>query len=132
MRPLFLSLLVKKNQMDDKLIEFLSGFVTPERLSLYNKILSFRTNYITVVLEDIYQTQNASAVLRTADCFGIQDVHVIENNNIFHVNPNVVKGASNWITVNRYNEQGQNTTETLRKLKKDGYRIRRSAISTTS
>jgi tRNA (guanosine-2'-O-)-methyltransferase len=123
MRPFFLSLLVKKNQMDDKLIEFLSGFVTPERLSLYNKILSFRTNYITVVLEDIYQTQNASAVLRTADCFGIQDVHVIENNNIFHVNPNVVKGASNWITVNRYNEQGQNTTETLRKLKKDGYRI---------
>lgn len=109
--------------MDDRLIEFLSGFVTDERLSLFNKILSFRTNYITVVLEDIYQTQNASAVLRTADCFGIQNVHVIENNNVFRVNPDVVRGASNWVTVHRYNREGQNTTEALRKLKQDGYRI---------
>lgn len=109
--------------MDDKLIDFLSGFVTPGRLSLFNKILSFRTNYITVVLEDIYQTQNASAVLRTSDCFGIQNVHVIENNNVFRVNPDVVRGASNWVTVNRYNQRDHNTTEALRKLKQEGYRI---------
>lgn len=123
MHPFFLSLPAKKNQMDDRLIEFLSGFVTAERLSLFNKILSFRTNYITVVLEDIYQTQNASAVLRTADCFGIQNAHVIENNNVFRVNPDVVRGASNWVTVNRYNQEEQNTIVALRKLKQDGYRI---------
>jgi tRNA (guanosine-2'-O-)-methyltransferase len=123
MHPFFLSLPAKKNQMNDRLIEFLSGFVTAERLSLFNKILSFRTNYVTVVLEDIYQTQNASAVLRTADCFGIQNVHVIENNNVFRVNPDVVRGASNWVTVNRYNREEQNTTDALRKLKQDGYRI---------
>jgi tRNA (guanosine-2'-O-)-methyltransferase len=109
--------------MDHKLIDFLSGFVTLERLSLFNKIISFRTNYITVVLEDIYQTQNASAVLRTSDCFGIQNVHVIENSNVFHVNPDVVRGASNWVTVNRYNRNEHNTTEALRKLKQEGYRI---------
>lgn len=109
--------------MDDQLIEFLSGFVTPERLSLFNKILSLRTNYLTVVLEDIYQSQNASAVLRTADCFGIQNVHVIENSNVFHLNPDVVRGASNWISVNRYNQKTENTVDTLRSLKKDGYRI---------
>lgn len=123
MHPFFLSLPAKMNQMDDRLIEFLSGFVTVERISLFNKILSFRTNYITVVLEDIYQTQNASAVLRSADCFGIQNVHVIENNNVFRVNPDVVRGASNWVTVNRYNKEEQNTTDALRKLKQDGYRI---------
>jgi tRNA (guanosine-2'-O-)-methyltransferase len=123
MHPFFLSLPAKKNQMDDQLINFLSGFITAERLSLFNRILSFRTNYITVVLEDIYQTQNASAVLRTADCFGIQNVHVIENNNVFRVNPDVVRGASNWVTVNRYNQKKQNTTDALRKLKQDGYRI---------
>ena len=123
MRSFFLSLRSQKNDMEAKLIQFLSGFVTPERLALFDKILSLRTNYITVVLEDIFQSQNASAVLRSADCFGIQNVHVIENKNIFQVNPEVVRGASNWVTVNRYNKESMNTVSAIRKLKKDGYRI---------
>lgn len=123
MRPFFLTLHAKMKNMEDQLIQFLSGFVTPERLVLFNKILSLRTNYITVVLEDIYQTQNASAVLRSADCFGVQTVHVIENKNIFQVNPDVVRGASNWITINRHNQHEINTLSAIRKLKADGYRI---------
>lgn len=109
--------------MNTGFIEFLSEFVTPERLSLYKKILSLRTNYLTVVLEDIYHAQNSSAVLRTADCFGIQNVHVIENEHIFHLSPNVVKGASNWVTVNRYNQESSNTLDCIRSLKQKGYRI---------
>jgi tRNA (guanosine-2'-O-)-methyltransferase len=109
--------------MEQQLIEFFSGFVTAERFALFNKVLSFRTNYITVVLEDIFQTQNASAVLRSADCFGIQNVHVIENRNVFQVNADVVRGASNWVTVNQYNQESTNTVSALRKLKADGYRI---------
>ena len=109
--------------MDVELIQFLSGFVTPERLNLFNKILSLRTNYLTVVLEDLYQTQNTSAVVRTADCFGIQSVHVIENKHAFQVNPDVVRGASNWVTVNQYNGTEMNTSVALQKLRQDGYRI---------
>lgn len=109
--------------MNHKLISFLSEFVTAERLALFNKTLSLRTNYLTVVLEDLYQTQNTSAVVRTADCFGIQNVHVIENKHIFQVNPDVVRGASNWVTVNRHNGAEMNTPEALRKLRQDGYRI---------
>ena len=109
--------------MEAELIQFLSGFITPERLKLFNRILSLRTSYLTVVLEDLYQTQNVSAVLRTADCFGIQNVHVIENKHVFHVNPDVVRGASNWVTVARHNETEMNTPETLQQLRKDGYRI---------
>jgi len=109
--------------MESSLIQFLSEFVTSERLTLFNKILSFRTNYITVVLEDIFQTQNASAVLRTADCFGVQNVHVIENRNVFRVNPDVVRGASNWVSVKHYNKEDNNTIDAIRKLKADGYRI---------
>jgi len=109
--------------MKPELIQFLSGFVTPERLSLFNKILSLRTNYLTVVLEDLYQTQNTSAVVRTADCFGIQNVHVIENKHVFDVNPDVVRGASNWVSVIRHNGAAMNTPEALRKLRREGYRI---------
>jgi len=123
MLPFFLSLPFQKIKMELKLIQFLSEFVTPERLTLFNKILSFRTNYLTVVLEDIYQTQNASAVVRTADCFGIQNVHVVENKHVFNFNPDVVRGASNWVTVNRYNRTKMNTPEALQTLRKEGYRI---------
>lgn len=109
--------------MEPNLIQFLSEFVTPERFALFNKILSFRTNYLTVVLEDMYQTHNASAVVRTADCFGIQNVHVIENNHVFNFNPDVVRGASNWVNVKRYNGTEMNTPQALQKLRKEGYRI---------
>ena len=109
--------------MEPKLIQFLSEFITTERLTLFNKILSLRTNYLTVVLEDMYQAQNASAAIRTADCFGIQNVHVIENKHVFNFHPDVVRGASNWVTVNRYNSAEMNTKEALNKLRQEGYRI---------
>ncbi|MBI9015598.1 MAG: RNA methyltransferase [Clostridiales bacterium] len=87
------------------------------------QVLAHRTKYVTVVLEDIFQPQNASAVLRTCDCFGIQDVHIIENRNEFNVDPEVVMGSSKWISIHRYNQQQNNTREAIQKLKKQGYRI---------
>ncbi len=109
--------------MDSKLIDYLSEFLTQKRYALLNRILELRTNYLTIVLEDLYQTQNTSAAIRSADCFGIQNVHVIENKNIFHVNPNVVRGATNWVTVNRYDNKETNTHRVFQKLRDDGYRI---------
>jgi len=109
--------------MEPDLIQYLSGFLTNERLSLFQRILSLRTNYLTVVLEDLYQTQNTSAVLRTADCFGVQNIHVIENKNVFQLNPDVVRGASNWVTVTRHNGKTMNTPDALQQLREDGYRI---------
>jgi len=115
--------LKKKKTMKAELLEYLSAVVTPERLSLYNKIIESRTNYITVVLEDIFQPQNASAVLRTCDCFGIQNVHVIENRNQFQVDTEVSMGSSKWITLNTYNKKSNNSLEAIQTLKKKGYRI---------
>lgn len=106
-----------------ELLKYLSSVVTPERLSLYNKIVENRTNYITVVLEDIFQPQNASAVLRSCDCFGIQNVHVIENRNEFQVDTEVSLGSSKWVTLNTYNEKENNSLKTIQALKKEGYRI---------
>ena len=45
------------------------------------------------MLEDIYQPHNASAVLRSCECFGVQDVHVVEGRNRFEVNGDVALGA---------------------------------------
>lgn len=109
--------------MQNGLLEYLSTFLTPVRLALFNQILEKRTDYITVVLEDIYQSQNASAVLRTCDCFGIQNIHIIENRNSFNINKEVALGASKWLTIQKYNRTNNNSLEAIQTLKKKGYRI---------
>ncbi len=109
--------------MQNQLLEYLSGFITEQRLALFEQVLNNRTKYITVVLEDIYQSQNASAVLRTCDCFGIQNVHIIENRNSFELDKEVSLGASKWLTLNKYNKKKDNTLDAIRKLKDAGYRI---------
>ncbi|MDY6800363.1 MAG: RNA methyltransferase [Bacteroidota bacterium] len=106
-----------------RLTKYLEQFITTERLELFHKLLNQRTRYITVVLEDIYQPQNASAVLRTADCFGIQDVHIIENENEYKINPDVALGASKWLNLVKYNKQENNTLEAISHLRQKGYRI---------
>jgi tRNA (guanosine-2'-O-)-methyltransferase len=105
------------------LIDYISQFITEERFSLYKKIIEHRTKYITVVLEDIYQSQNASAVIRTCDCFGIQDIHVIENRNKFKINYNVSLGSTKWVDLHLYNGRDDNTLEAINSLKEQGYRI---------
>lgn len=111
--------------LDEKrrLRDYLSGFVTDRRFSLFNSVVENRTRYVSVVLEDIYQPHNASAVLRSCDCFGVQDVHIIENNNLYEVNPDVALGSSQWLTLHRYNSSSDNTLGCLSDLKKKGYRI---------
>ena len=109
--------------MDKELIEHLASYLTPNRQALFNSVLQQRTRYLTVVLEDIFQPQNASAVLRTCDCFGIQDVHIIENRNDFEVDREVAMGASKWLSLKKYNQLEQNSLEAIRQLKRNGYRI---------
>ena len=109
--------------MDLQLVKFLSNFLTAERHDLFNRILEQRTRYLTVVLEDIFQPQNASAVLRTVDCFGLQDVHVIENRNKFNVDREVAMGASKWLNVKKYSDKKHNSLDAIQYLKKQGYRI---------
>ena len=74
--------------------EALCEMIQPERVALFEKIIEDRTDRICVVLEDIYQPQNASAVLRPCECLGVQQVHVIENNNEYRINPDVALGSS--------------------------------------
>jgi tRNA (guanosine-2'-O-)-methyltransferase len=106
-----------------ELLEYLYGFMSENKKELFDKIIPERTKHVTVVLEDIFQPQNASAVLRTCDIFGIQDVHVIENENEYNINPRVVHGASKWIDLHKYNEKENNTLDCINKLKSEGYKV---------
>lgn len=105
------------------LYDYLAGFITENKRSKFEEVIQNRTRYITVVLEDIYQPHNASAVLRTCDCFGIQDVHIIENQNIYTVNPDIALGSSKWLNLYSYSGQENNSPAAIKSLKEKGYRI---------
>ena len=108
--------------INNEIIKHLSNFVTKQRLEKFNEILLNRTNYVTVVLEDIFQSHNASAVLRTCDCFGVQNVFVIENRNEFKPNNEISLGASKWLNINSQIEN-KDTKSVIINLKNNGYRI---------
>ncbi len=110
-------------QYRSDLTAHLSGFVTPQRLQLFRKVLQQRTRYVTVLLEDIYQPQNASAVLRTCDCTGIQDVHIIEHRNTYDVNPDVALGSDRWLSLHYYRDREDPLGSAIASLKSRGYRI---------
>ncbi len=102
------------------LTEYLKQFVTSNRYQLFQKILEYRTRYITVVLENIYQPQNASAVVRSCDCFGIQDIHAIETSKDYVIDKEVAMGADKYLTIKKHHS---NELSVLQSLKSQGYRI---------
>jgi tRNA (guanosine-2'-O-)-methyltransferase len=109
--------------MNDDFNKYLENFLSDRRVKLINSLIKYRTKYITIVLEDIFQSQNASAVLRTSDCFGIQDIHIIENRNKYQINPDVALGSYKWLSLTKYNGNENNSLSALKSIKEQGYRI---------
>ena len=109
--------------MDQKLLAYLEGYLTEKRKALFKKVLEDRTRHFTVVLADIFQPHNASAVVRTCDIFGIQDVHAIENKYNNKISRHVAKGSQKWLSYNRYRDDRDNTKSCLASLKEKGYQI---------
>lgn len=109
---------------DQLIIANLDQYVSDHKKNFIDRVLSERTRYVTLVLEDIYQSQNASAVLRTCECLGLQDVHIIEDETKYAVNKRVLKGANKWIDLHRYKMKGFDNTEIcFRQLRGMGYKI---------
>ena len=108
---------------DKALYDFLSQFITDERKLRFEEVLAYRTRHLAVVLEDIFQPHNGSAVLRSCDLRGIQDIHIIENRYEYDVNPDVVMGSTKWLNLYKYNGEEFNTPAAFAKLRENGYRI---------
>lgn len=114
---------IKDPVLRQKLIEHLSQFVTEERKSRILEVLHNRTRHITVVLEDLYQTQNISAVMRTCDCYGIQDTYIVENRNEFEVHKDISMGADKWLTLHQYPHSEHNMKQCIEDLHAKGYTV---------
>ena len=99
-------------------------FITDHKKEFIEHVLNHRTRYATIVLEDIYQSQNASAVMRTCECLGIQDVHVIETSSQWSTNKKVLKGSDKWLDIIRYkNPNSNNIEDCFNRIRQQGYQI---------
>ena len=123
MAPFFFAYFYGMDKMIRDLVDHMSDFITEKRLALFKQVIADRTRYITVLLEDIYQSQNASAVLRTCDCTGVQDVHIVEEQNAYEINREVALGSNQWLSLHYYNKGSDNIYRGIKALKKQGYRI---------
>jgi len=109
--------------IDIEFLNYLEDFVSDKRKATFHKVLENRTRHFTVVLEDIYQPHNSSAVIRSCDIFGVQDVHVIQNKYSSKVSRHVAKGSQKWLDIKKYNQSATNTQDCLDALRNDGYQI---------
>ncbi len=109
--------------MDERLLQALYSIITPEKIEKFERIASERTRHVTVAVENLYQEHNASAVMRSCDCFGIQDLHIIEQDNKFSVNRDIALGAAQWVNHYHYTDKLFPTTTCIQTLRDKGYKI---------
>jgi len=103
-------------------LDFLLDHITPHKAALFAEKAAQRTRKVTVVLENIFQAHNASAVLRSCDCFGVQDVYIIEKTNTFSTTQQISLGSSRWLTLHRF-EGEEAVADCYAALRKAGYCI---------
>ena len=104
---------------DQNLLNYLEGFLTENRKEGFLRVLQNRTKHFTIAMEDVYQLHNTSAVMRSCEVFGIQELNVIEQKFGKRIDSEIAMGAQKWVDVFRFNSvQG-----CLDSMREKGYQI---------
>jgi tRNA (guanosine-2'-O-)-methyltransferase len=111
--------IAKSKEWYDKRTEYLAEFMLPERYATMQRVVADRTKYMTVCAENTFHPQNASALVRHCEAFGVQELHAIEFLCGFQANTHIVRGTDKWVNIQRY----ETTSEAVAHLKGEGYRI---------
>src|SRR5450755_4282008 len=80
--------------------------MTPEREQRLKNVLDKRQDDLTVVLENVFDPHNISAVMRTCDAVGIQDIHVLNTKIIGHKKwgERSSSSAAKWLTIHQHTD----------------------------
>lgn len=114
------------------IIDVLEEFVSENKLAHIERVLEERTRHLTLVFEDIDKPHNVSAVLRTAECMGIQDLHFIKNKNEYSVNTGITQGAAKWVSLHHHDQAEDNIASCFDSLRKNGYKVYATSLHETS
>jgi tRNA (guanosine-2'-O-)-methyltransferase len=110
-------------EIDKSVLAAFYDVISESKIEMFDRIARERTKFITVVLENIHQEHNASAVLRSCDCFGLKELHVIEKDNQYKVQRDIARGAGRWVDLYNYNQGENPSRDCVQKLKQKGYKI---------
>jgi len=110
----------QRRELEDSLL----AIILPRRVERMDAILDRRTRRLAVLFEDVYHPHNASAVIRSTECFGVQDIHVVEDTYHFRPSKDVVRGAGRWISLHRH----QQLADALASVKAQGYRVAATSV----
>ena len=106
-------------EQKERLYQAAAELFSENKRALFDRLVLNRTRHICVVLEDIFQSHNASAVLCSCDCFGVQDIHVVEERNHYAPNSDVSMGSDKWVDYYKHPD----ILQTYDELRARGYRI---------
>jgi tRNA (guanosine-2'-O-)-methyltransferase len=102
-----------------ELLHYLEGFITENRKEGFLRVLQNRTKHFTIAMEDIFQLHNTSAVMRSCEVFGIQELNVIEQKFGKRIDTEIAMGAQKWVDVFRYNS----VQSCMDEMRAKGYQI---------
>lgn len=105
--------------IDLKYLEFLENILTDSRKERFLKVLENRTNHFTIAVEDVFQMHNTSAVMRSCEVFGVQELHVIEQRFGKRIDKEIAMGAQKWVDIHKYDS----VSNCISNLKDKGYQI---------
>jgi tRNA (guanosine-2'-O-)-methyltransferase len=111
------------DKIKEDILSYFQGFLTEYKIALFEQKVLERTRHFTFILEDLFHPHNASAILRSCDCFGIQDIHMIENNHRFKNEKDISLGSKKWLSLHHYNDQSNPESTCIDQLKSKGYTI---------
>jgi tRNA (guanosine-2'-O-)-methyltransferase len=97
--------------------------ITPNKVGLFEKIAPQRSRHLVVGLENIQQDHNASAIMRTMDCLGFQELHLIEKNNNYQFQRDIALGAARWLDVMQHQQEPEPVLDSIAHLRQKGYQI---------
>ncbi len=103
----------------DERTAYMETFLTDERREVLRRTLSSRTRYMTILTENTFHPQNASALVRHCEAFGVQELHTVETRCKFNPNVNIVRGTDKWVDITRHDS----TADAIAALKGAGYRL---------
>lgn len=100
-------------------LNYLEAFLTDNRKERFADVLAHRTNHFTIAVEDIFQFHNTSAVMRSCEVFGIQEINIVEQRFGKNIDKEIAMGAQKWVDINKF----ENISNCIQTLKNKGYQI---------
>lgn len=100
-------------------LAYLEEMLTDNRKSRFMEVLKTRTNHFTVAVEDVFQFHNTSAVMRSCEVFGIQQLNIVEQRFGKKIDKQIAMGAQKWVDIHSF----ETVTDCISDLKGKGYQI---------